>query len=121
MGTNYYSTAGYHSADATATAYTTSVTSWFFLDGVDVVNPAVAGAVVTFGASTTDGAGSTPNAAKRYPDDLARRLVALPWGQRLSVLNAGIAGNVLLADGGTNGQSALDRFQRDALEQSGVT
>ena len=120
MGTNYYSTPGDHSADPTATAYTNSVTSWFFLDGVDVVNPAVEGAVVTFGASTTDGVGSTSGAAKRYPDDLARRLIALPWGQRLSVLNAGIAGNVLLADGGTNGQSALDRFQRDALEQSGV-
>jgi lysophospholipase L1-like esterase len=120
QGTNYYSTAGDHSADAAAAAYPQSDTSWFFLDGVDVVNSAVAGAVVTFGASTTDGVGSTSGAAKRYPDDLARRLTALPWGRRLSVLNAGIAGNALLADGGTNGQSALDRFQRDALEQTGV-
>jgi lysophospholipase L1-like esterase len=38
----------------------------------------------------------------------------------MSVLNAGIAGNRLLADGGTRGQSGLRRFVRDAVEQSGV-
>lgn len=104
------------SGAATVAGTTTQV----LFDGVDVVNPSVEGAVVAFGASTTDGVGSTSGAAKRYPDDLARRLLALPPGQQLSVLNAGIAGNVLLADGGTNGQSAFDRFLRDALEQSGV-
>ena len=38
----------------------------------------------------------------------------------MSVLNAGIAGNKLLADAGTSGQSALDRFLRDAAGQSGA-
>jgi lysophospholipase L1-like esterase len=120
LSTNYYSTAGDHSAGTSATYYTKSDTSWFFLDGVDVVNPAVKGAVVTFGPSTTDGVGSTSGANERYPDDLARRLLALPAGRRLSVLNAGISGNELLADDGTNGQSALNRFLRDAVEQTGV-
>jgi lysophospholipase L1-like esterase len=120
LSTNYYSTAGDHSADTSATDYTNSDTSWFFLDGVDVVNPSVKGAVVTFGPSTTDGVGSTSGANQRYPDDLARRLLARPAGQQLSVLNAGISGNELLADDGTNGQSALDRFLRDAVEQTGV-
>jgi lysophospholipase L1-like esterase len=120
LSTNYYSTAGDYSADTSATDYTKSDTSWFFLDGVDVVNPAVKGAVVTFGPSTTDGVGSTSGANERYPDDLARRLITLPAGQQLSVLNAGISGNELLADDGTNGQSALNRFLRDAVEQSGV-
>jgi lysophospholipase L1-like esterase len=87
---------------------------------VDVVNPSVAGAVVTFGPSTTDGVGSTPGANERYPDDLARLLLARPAGQRLSVLNAGISGNELFADDGTNGQSAFHRFLRDAIEQTGV-
>jgi lysophospholipase L1-like esterase len=87
---------------------------------VDVVNPAVRGAVVTFGPSTTDGDGSTSGANERYPDDLARRLLALPAGRQLSVLNAGISGNELLADDGTNGQSALNRFLRDAVEQTEV-
>ena len=120
LSTNYYSTAGDHSAGTSATGYTNSDTSWFFLDGVDVVNPAVKGAVVTFGPSTTDGVGSTSGANERYPDDLARRLLKLPAGRRLSVLNAGISGNELLADDGTNGQSALNRFLRDAVEQTGV-
>jgi lysophospholipase L1-like esterase len=119
VSTNYYA-AGDHSADADATAWTGTDTSWFFLDGVDVVNPAVKGAVVTFGPSTTDGVGSTSGANQRYPDDLARRLLALPRGQQLSVLNAGISGNELLADDGTNGPSALHRFLRDAVEETGV-
>jgi lysophospholipase L1-like esterase len=76
--------------------------------------------VVTFGASTTDGVGSTTGGNESYPDDLARRLLTLPDGQRLSVLNAGISGNELLYDNGTSGQSALTRFYRDAIEQSGV-
>jgi lysophospholipase L1-like esterase len=120
FSTNYYSTAGDHSADTSAKAYTSTDTSWVFLDGVDVVNPAVKGAVVTFGPSTTDGGGSTSGANERYPDALARRLLALPKGQQMSVLNAGISGNKLLADNGTNGQSALHRFLRDAVEQTGV-
>jgi lysophospholipase L1-like esterase len=120
LSTNYYSTSGDDSADASAAAYTHTDTSWYFLDGVDVGNPAVKGAVVTFGPSTTDGVASTQDANERYPDDLARRLLQLPQGQQLSVLNAGISGNELLADDGTNGQSALHRFLRDAVEQTGV-
>jgi lysophospholipase L1-like esterase len=119
MTTSYYSTRGDHTA-AGARAYPHAIGAWYFLDGVDTVNPAVCGAVVTLGASTTDGVGSTPGANERYPDDLARRLLKLPQGLRLSVLNAGISGNQLLAGGGTSGPSALSRFDRDVLEQSGV-
>jgi lysophospholipase L1-like esterase len=120
ISTNYVSTSGDHGAEADATAYTTTDTSWYFLDGVDVLNPTVAGAVVAFGPSTTDGDASTTDANARYPDDLARRLLKLLPGQQLSVLNAGISGNQLLADGGTSGAAGLTRFQRDALEQTGV-
>jgi lysophospholipase L1-like esterase len=120
MATSYRTEYGDHTADIGPAAFTGTGTSWYFLDGVDVVNPAVAGAVVAFGPSTTDGIGSARDANNRYPDQLARRLLALPDGQRLSVLNAGIAGNKLLADGGTCGPSALDRFVRDAIDQSGV-
>jgi lysophospholipase L1-like esterase len=38
----------------------------------------------------------------------------------MSVLNAGISGNQLLAGGGTAGQSALNRFARDAIDQTDV-
>jgi lysophospholipase L1-like esterase len=118
--TSYFSTPGDHSAAASGADYAHATGAWFFLDGVDVVNPSVYGAVVTLGASTTDGVRSTPGANERYPDDLARRLLRLPAGQRLSVLDAGLSGNQLLTNGGTAGQSALARFDRDVLEQSGV-
>jgi lysophospholipase L1-like esterase len=123
IATSYYSTAGNHSGATGAAAvasYPGRIGAWYFLDGVDVVNQNIAGAVVTFGASTTDGAGSTADANERYPDDLARRLLGLPDGQRLSVLNAGISANQLLVGNGTSGQSALSRFYRDAIDQSGV-
>jgi lysophospholipase L1-like esterase len=112
--------AGDHRADHGPEAFVDRSTSWFFLDGVDVLNPAVRGAVVAFGPSTTDGIASTPDTNGRYPDLLARRLRRLPPGMRMSVLNAGIAGNKLLADAGTSGQSAIDRFLRDAAGQSGA-
>jgi lysophospholipase L1-like esterase len=96
------------------------VTAWYFLDGVDVVNAAINGAVVAFGASTSDGVGSTFGANERYSDDLASRLLGLPAGPRLSVLNAGIPGNQLLITAPRAGQSGLSRFYRDALAQSDV-
>jgi len=123
IASSYYSAAGDYSAaagTAGAADFRHRMGAWYFLDGVDVVNPAVAGAVVTFGASTSDGVGSTLGANERYPDDLARRLLGLPAGLRLSVLNAGISGNQLLAGGGTSGPSGLSRFDRDVLEQTGV-
>ncbi len=120
LATSYYSTAGDHSGATGATDYPNKSGAWYFLDSVDVVNSNLAGAVVAFGASTTDGVGSTANANERYSDDLARRLLALPDGQRLSVLNAGISGNQLLYGNGTAGESALTRFYRDAISQGGV-
>ena len=95
-----YAAAGDHGADTSAAAFGPAGTARYFLDGVDVINPAVPGAVVAFGPSTTDGIGSAADANRRYPDALARRLLTLPDGERLSVLNAGIAGNKLLADNG---------------------
>ena len=118
--TSYYSTPGDHTAAVSAAAYPRTTGAWFFLDGVDVDNPSVFGAVVTLGASTTDGVRSTVGANERFPDDLARRLLGLPAGLRLSVLNAGISGNQLLANGHLGGPSALARFDRDVLGQTDV-
>lgn len=117
---SYYSTPGDDTAAVSGADYRYPTGAWYFLDGVDVVNPSVYGAVVTLGASTTDGVRSTPGANERYPDDLARRLLRLPAGLRLSVLNAGLSGNQVLVNGGTAGQSALARFDRDVLQQSDV-
>ena len=125
--------AGDHTGDEAAGAFVGSTTTTDYLDGVDVLGPAGVGTVVTFGDSVTDGfENAGPGMGEeqggidldhRYPDYLARRLVAEPGGQRLSVVNAGISGNRLLADGqGTAaGRSGLSRLDPDVLGVPGVT
>jgi lysophospholipase L1-like esterase len=92
--------------------------AWFLLARVEVAAASGAGAVVAFGDSITDGARSTADMNSRWPDYLARRLAAR-GGSPIAVLNAGISGNQVLGDGA--GVSALARFDRDVLMQTGVT
>jgi len=117
-GTNYRTQGGNWAADSDGAAYTTTTTSWYYVTGVDVLDPPAAGSVVAFGDSLTDGNGSTRDANHRWPDRLAERLKALPPYRRLGVLNAGISGNRLLRD--DTGPSALARLDADALSRSGV-
>lgn len=114
--TNYISTEGNHTGAAELPVETTTL-SWFFLSRVEVAAPEHVGAVVVLGDSITDGSGSTDDTNNRWPDHLARRLQAQDI--ELGVLNLGIGGNRLLTDG--LGVSALARFDRDVLAQSGVT
>jgi len=99
-----------------------AITSWIFLAGVDVSAPLSAAAIAVFGDSRVDGDGSTPNANRRWPDALAKRLSQR--GLPLGVLNAGIIGNRILHDAppvaGELGVSGLARFDHDALDQPGV-
>jgi lysophospholipase L1-like esterase len=115
--TNYLSEAGNHSGSATLPVARTT-NAWFLLARVEVVAPDATTAVVAFGDSITDGAASTPDTNSRWPDVLARRLAARK-GSAVAVLNAGISGNQVLGDGA--GVSALARFDRDVLLQTGVT
>ncbi|MBO1907517.1 SGNH/GDSL hydrolase family protein [Microvirga sp. 3-52] len=92
---------------------TATLDSRVFLSGI-LVNAKDARTVVTLGDSITDGAGSTPDANRRWPDFLAERLV----GQNVAVLNAGISGAQVLRD--KMGVNALARFERDVLSQPGV-
>jgi lysophospholipase L1-like esterase len=96
----------------------TTATSWYYLNGVDTLAAADAAAVITIGDSITDGAKSTIDTNQRWPDELARRLQADPKFRSLAVLNEGISGNKILLDGA--GPSALARFDRDVLAQSGA-
>ena len=96
----------------------TKVFSWYFLDGVDVQAVVGSRAIVTLGDSITDGALSTHNANRRWPDVLAARLHDDPNLKDVSVLNEGIGGNRVLNEGW--GPSALSRLDRDVLSQSGV-
>jgi lysophospholipase L1-like esterase len=96
----------------------TTLESWYFLDGIDVNAADGASAIVTLGDSITDGAHSTRNANRRWPDVLAARLKQDPSLSQLTVLNEGIGGNRVLND--QTGPSALARLDRDVLAQNGV-
>jgi lysophospholipase L1-like esterase len=118
-----YVAAGNQSQVGAAAPYTQTVSCWMFLSGL-VVTPKlnVRGTLVTLGDSITDGYASTKNGNNRYPDDLARRLAALP-GRTLSVSNAAIDGNDLLANRvglALFGIPAPARLARDVLTQAGV-
>jgi lysophospholipase L1-like esterase len=96
----------------------TEIRSWPFVKGVDVKVPAQSAAVVAFGDSITDGAYAAVNQNARWPDELARRLLANPKTAEIGVLNEGIGGNRILHD--NTGPSALARFDRDVIAQAGV-
>ncbi|MCP1651315.1 SGNH/GDSL hydrolase family protein [Pseudomonas nitroreducens] len=85
-----------------------------FLADVLVENPEPRPVVAVLGDSITDGRGASLDGNQRWPDLLAQRLASRGVG----VINAGISGGRLLSDG--MGQSALVRFQRDALGKPGV-
>jgi lysophospholipase L1-like esterase len=70
--------------------------------------------VVALGDSITEGATSTSNAFRSWPDRLAERLAPRDW----AIANAGISGNRLLRYGA--GPSALARLDRDVLSVPGV-
>jgi len=113
-------------AAAASLSKSKTTTLWLILTGVDVATRTAPGTVVALGSSTTDGAHSTPNQNRRWTDDLFARLAAADGADAPAVLNAGISGNHVLTDGKGSwgpiwGQSAVARFQRDVLGQSGVT
>jgi lysophospholipase L1-like esterase len=91
--------------------------SWYFLSGVQVLAPADTGVIVAFGDSITDGATSTNDTDAAWPSVLARRLYDAGV-TNLAVVNEGISGNRVLADGA--GVSVLARFERDVLTQPGI-
>ncbi len=101
---------------------TTTISSWVFLAGVDVIAADTASAIVALGDSITDGANSTSNTNQRWPNFLAARLQAA--GELgTAVLDAGISGNRVLHDAIVNvrdGASALARFDRDVFSHPGV-
>ncbi|KHS45049.1 SGNH/GDSL hydrolase family protein [Novosphingobium subterraneum] len=87
--------------------------------GVSVLGETAVNVVVAFGDSITDGNRATPGALHGWPEILARRLNARKGARRYSVINAGIAGNRVLAPGW--GAAALARFDRDVLRIEGLS
>lgn len=114
LQTTYYGD-GDRAAQESGAGYVDQISSWFWLDAVTVVPARRASTVVAIGDSITDGYDSTPNANHRWPNYLADRL---PAGSGISVVDEGISGNEVTADGA--GASALSRLDRDAVTLPGT-
>ena len=116
---NYVSTPGDYASSESAAGFTITSQHWYFLNKVDVqAGPATGGTIVAFGDSITDGYHSTVGANGRWPNDLARRLLAGPPGQVHPVVDEGISGNRVLASSVLFGVNAEARFLRDAADVS---
>jgi lysophospholipase L1-like esterase len=122
-----YVAQGDRTEDATGAGYTEQVPYWRYLTALDVLSNESDGTVVAFGDSLTDGITSSLGANHRWTDVLSQRLrTAIESGQdlpRYSVVNQGISGNQILADGlgrPADNPSGLLRFSRDALDRTNV-
>ncbi|MEU8625045.1 FG-GAP-like repeat-containing protein [Streptomyces sp. NPDC048669] len=121
LSTSYTSArlAGDHTADTGATAFPGTFRFWTFLNGIDVATTSDIGTTVTLGDSQTDGAHSTLDANRRWPDLYAQDVNR--EGQVTGVVNAGLSGNRLLTDrADQSGPSAQTRLERDVFAQAGV-
>ncbi|RTL62940.1 MAG: SGNH/GDSL hydrolase family protein [Pseudonocardiaceae bacterium] len=120
LQTSWVSQPGNH-VDSSSGAAFSPVTAWFVVTGLDVLAPRAEHAVVLVGDSITDGVGSDPGEDDRWSDALARRLGAAGGAARMSVLNAGISGNQLLADAFGVGDAPATRFRFDVAAAAGAT
>jgi len=115
--TNTYMLAGNHLNDGDLPG-AASVAHWYFLSGLEALEPGNTAAVDVVGDSLTDGRGSTTNGDDKWTDQLFNRLQSNPGTRSLTVLNQGLGGNRILNDG--LGPNVLARFDRDVLAQSGA-
>ncbi|MFF3492708.1 SGNH/GDSL hydrolase family protein [Streptomyces sp. NPDC002795] len=121
---SYVSTTGDHATEADGSSYSSTISYWPLLTGVDVGGGP--GSVVLLGDSITDGVKSTLDANHRWPNVLATRLLAQSKVPHYGVLNEGISANRVVADRypgdglstDTGGVSALHRLDRDVFAQT---
>lgn len=104
----------------TTTDFTGALTTdhWYNINSIDVLAPSTAACVAILGNSITDGRGSITNMQNRWPDVFSESLLKNPGTQQVGVLNLGIGGNCVLSGG--LGPTAVSRYERDILNQSGV-
>ena len=100
---------------------------WFNIAALDVYTSDVR-TIAILGNSITDGKGSTTDHQNRWPDEMSFQLNEVAGAKaekegkkrsQFGVLNLGIGNNRVLSVG--FGQPARQRFDRDILEQRGVT
>jgi len=114
---NYVSDFGNRSSE-TALTGVKLIRSAAYVTGVDVMPDTARAVVVTLGDSITEGAASSINAFKGWPDRLAERLAADKAGRAWSVVNAGIGANRLLHT--MLGPDVPARLDRDVFAVPGV-
>jgi lysophospholipase L1-like esterase len=88
-----------------------------FLGDVEVDAASGAGTIAMMADSITDGVGASKGNDKRWPDQLADRLLRAQPG-KWGIANQGISGNRVISDG--MGDSALSRIDRDIFALPGV-
>ena len=116
-------------AEETATPFTGTTSSMFWLKAVDVSSSSSTGSIVAFGDSITDGTCSTIDAHDRWEDLLAVRLALDAAGRRntgahKAVVNEGIGGNTITREKvqpPPDSPPGLERLERDVLTHHGVT
>ncbi|MFE5509080.1 FG-GAP-like repeat-containing protein [Streptomyces sp. NPDC056529] len=128
-----YVGAGDLTRQAARTGFTDSPSKWTLLSGLDVEADGSPGTVVMIGDSQTDGAHSTEDENRRWPDLFAKVLAGDPAAP--GVLNMGLSSNRVLQDHGSSvdvgsgttanlldaaGPAALNRLDRDVFAQPGV-
>ena len=96
----------------------TKTEHWYVISALETMAPPGASGVVVLGNSIADGRGSGTDKNDRWPDNFARRLQNDSRTRLVAVLNAGIGGNAILRGG--LGPTAIDRFERDVLNQRGA-
>ncbi|MFE4856888.1 FG-GAP-like repeat-containing protein [Streptomyces sp. NPDC056670] len=111
---------GDHSADSGGTSFPGTFDFWTYLSGIDVATVDGPGTIVALGDSQTDGAHSTKDTNRRWPDRYADLLNARPAAP--GVLNSGISANQLLNDRTSkpSSVSGLNRLDRDVFSQTNV-
>jgi lysophospholipase L1-like esterase len=95
----------------------TKTKHWYIITGLEVLAEQPGRAIVVLGDSITDGRGSTDDGNNRWPDVLAQRLATNAPTADVAVVNMGIGGNAIF---GGLGPAAVNRFDRDILNQSGA-
>jgi lysophospholipase L1-like esterase len=113
---------GNRTADEAATAFTTLVTSMWWVANLDVLTSQADGTIVFFGDSITDGTGTTTDGHDRWHDIVVLRMLLDSKGKtQFGAVNQGIGGNRVtnIFPGGS--PAAVDRLDRDVLARSGAT
>jgi lysophospholipase L1-like esterase len=98
LQTSYLSVPGDHTSDGAGSAFTTHLTSWPVLTGIDVHAARPTNSVLVLGDSITDGVGTAQDRDERWSDALLVHLASPGRAPTTTVINGGIAGNELLSD-----------------------